>query len=74
MAGNSLFTGLKGKTHFGRPNFEMLFHAVSKKHPKVKKVGVFSCGPAGLTKSVCSACSSVSKFTRTQFPHFYENF
>ena len=35
MAGNSLFTGLKGKTHFGRPNFEMFFQAISNKHPKV---------------------------------------
>ena len=35
ISGTSLFNGLKGKTHFGRPNFEMFFQAISNKHPKV---------------------------------------
>ena len=30
-----MFTGLKAKTHFGRPNFEQILKQVSDKHPGV---------------------------------------
>ena len=35
ISGKSIFTGLKAKTHFGRPNFEQILKQVSDKHPGV---------------------------------------
>lgn len=37
-------TGLRSKTRFGRPDWNQIFDAVSKKHP-LKRVHVFYCGP-----------------------------
>lgn len=41
---------------------------------KVEKVGVFSCGPPGLTKNVEQACRQMNKRDQTHFVHHYENF
>ncbi|XP_014664293.1 PREDICTED: dual oxidase-like [Priapulus caudatus] len=71
----SIFTGLKAKNHFGRPQFAEIFKFVRAKHPRVNRVGVFSCGPPALTNSIGSACAEVN--TTRQLPnfmHFYENF
>ncbi|ELU06497.1 hypothetical protein CAPTEDRAFT_191097 [Capitella teleta] len=74
LSGRSTFTGLKAKTHFGRPNFDKIFEAVGNKHPQVQKVGVFSCGPPGLTKGVCEASKNTSCTEKTMFIHHFENF
>ena len=44
MSSKSMFTGLKGRTHFGRPNFDKIFDAVRIKHPKVSNEILFMGG------------------------------
>ncbi|NXN80294.1 DUOX2 oxidase, partial [Bombycilla garrulus] len=70
----SLFTGLRSITHFGRPPFVPFFSSLQDVHHKVPKIGVFSCGPPGLTKSVEQACQQMNKKDQTYFAHHYENF
>ena len=42
---------------------------------QVSKIGVFSCGPNPLTKSVSNACEQVNRGRRLPyFIHHYENF
>ncbi|XP_010190709.1 PREDICTED: dual oxidase 1-like, partial [Mesitornis unicolor] len=70
----SLFTGLRSITHFGRPPFVPFFNSLQEVHPEVQKIGVFSCGPPGMTKSVEKACRQLNKKDQTFFAHHYENF
>ncbi|KAM8973226.1 dual oxidase 1-like [Pelodytes ibericus] len=70
----SLLTGLRSITHFGRPPFVDFFNSLQAVHPKVKKIGVFSCGPPGMTKNVEAACRKVNKRDESCFVHHYENF
>ncbi|XP_069621906.1 dual oxidase 1 isoform X1 [Ranitomeya imitator] len=70
----SLFTGLRSITHFGRPQFELFFTSLQEVHPEVKKIGVFSCGPPGMTKNVEKACQMHNKKDQTHFTHHFENF
>ncbi|NWS87624.1 DUOX2 oxidase, partial [Toxostoma redivivum] len=70
----SLFTGLRSITHFGRPPFILFFNSLQEVHPEVQKIGVFSCGPPGMTKSVEHACRQMNKKDQTYFAHHYENF
>uniref|UniRef100_H0X7P0 NAD(P)H oxidase (H2O2-forming) n=1 Tax=Otolemur garnettii TaxID=30611 RepID=H0X7P0_OTOGA len=70
----SLFTGLRSVTHFGRPPFEPFFNSLQEVHPQVRKIGVFSCGPPGMTKNVEKACQLVNKRDQAHFMHHYENF
>ncbi|XP_054858275.1 dual oxidase 2 [Eublepharis macularius] len=70
----SLFTGLRSITHFGRPPFIPFFCSLQEVHPEVKKIGVFSCGPPGMTKNVEKACKKINKRDQTYFVHHYENF
>lgn len=42
--------------------------------PQVGKIGVFSCGPPGLTKNVEKACQQMNKRDQAHFMHHYENF
>ncbi|XP_051776570.1 dual oxidase 1 [Erpetoichthys calabaricus] len=70
----SLFTGLRSVTHFGRPPFVPFFNSLQDVHPEVSKIGVFSCGPPGLTKNVEKACRQINKRDQTHFIHHYENF
>ncbi|XP_037690014.1 dual oxidase 2 [Choloepus didactylus] len=70
----SLFTGLRSVTHFGRPPFEPFFNSLQEVHPQVKKIGVFSCGPPGMTKNVEKACQLINRQDRANFMHHYENF
>ncbi|XP_003791842.1 dual oxidase 1 [Otolemur garnettii] len=70
----SLFTGLRSVTHFGRPPFEPFFNSLQEVHPQVRKIGVFSCGPPGMTKNVEKACQVINRQDRTHFSHHYENF
>ena len=41
---------------------------------KVRTVGVFSCGPPGLTKGVEKACHNTSRSCKARFEHHFENF
>ncbi|XP_006883008.1 PREDICTED: dual oxidase 2 [Elephantulus edwardii] len=70
----SLFTGLRSITHFGRPPFELFFNSLQEVHPQVRKIGVFSCGPPGMTKNVEKACQLLNQQDRAHFMHHYENF
>ncbi|XP_047396007.1 dual oxidase 2 isoform X1 [Sciurus carolinensis] len=70
----SLFTGLRSVTHFGRPPFEPFFNSLQEVHPQVRKIGVFSCGPPGMTKNVEKACQLVNRQDQAHFMHHYENF
>lgn len=70
----SLFTGLRSITHFGRPPFERFFNSLQEVHPKVQKIGVFSCGPPGMTKNVEKACQLINQQDQAHFVHHYENF
>ncbi|XP_058854806.1 dual oxidase 2-like isoform X1 [Acipenser ruthenus] len=70
----SLFTGLRAITHFGRPPFVPFFNSLQEVHPEVGKIGVFSCGPPGLTKNVEKACQQINKRDHAHFIHHYENF
>ncbi|XP_055791016.1 dual oxidase 2-like [Salvelinus fontinalis] len=70
----SLFTGLRSVTHFGRPPFVSFFSSLQEVHPEVGKIGVFSCGPPGLTKNVEKGCQQMNKRDQTHFIHHYENF
>ncbi|XP_062404238.1 dual oxidase 1 isoform X2 [Sardina pilchardus] len=70
----SVFTGLRSVTHFGRPPFLSFFSSLQEVHPEVGKIGVFSCGPPGLTKNVEKACRQMNKQDQAHFIHHYENF
>ncbi|XP_061451047.1 dual oxidase 2 [Rhineura floridana] len=70
----SLFTGLRSITHFGRPPFVPFFCSLQEVHPEVRKIGVFSCGPPGMTENVEKACQKINKRDQTYFVHHYENF
>ncbi|XP_072881154.1 dual oxidase 2-like [Hemitrygon akajei] len=74
VSNRSLFTGLQSITHFGRPQFVPFFSSLVDVHSEVTKVGVFSCGPPGMTKNVEKACKDMNKRHKMQFHHHYENF
>uniref|UniRef100_H2ZL35 NAD(P)H oxidase (H2O2-forming) n=1 Tax=Ciona savignyi TaxID=51511 RepID=H2ZL35_CIOSA len=74
ISGKSLFTGLRAVTHFGRPDFTDFFATLGEEHPSVENFGVFSCGPAPMTKGVENACSSLNKYTGPTYSHHFENF
>ncbi|KAK3766013.1 hypothetical protein RRG08_002256 [Elysia crispata] len=74
IAGLSMFTGLRAKTHFGRPKFTEFFEALKMVHEDVPQIGVFSCGPAALTRNVNQACAENNAYTGPSLIHHYENF
>ena len=57
----SMFTGLKAINHFGRPDMPSFLKFVQKKHSYVSKVGVFSCGPGAMTRSVTEGVEAVNR-------------
>ncbi|XP_035207728.1 dual oxidase 2-like isoform X3 [Stegodyphus dumicola] len=74
VCGRSLFTGLRAKTHFGRPDFEVFLNSLRLEHSEVSKIGVFSCGPPPMTRSVELSCEELNKHEGAIFVHHYENF
>ena len=44
--------------------YNLLFQFVQKKHSYVSKVGVFSCGPGMMTKSVTDGVEAVNRSER----------
>ncbi|XP_054706944.1 dual oxidase 2-like [Uloborus diversus] len=74
VCGRSLFTGLRSKTHFGRPDFDLFFNSLRQEHSDVSKIAVFSCGPPLMTRSVQLSCDELNKHEGAIFVHHYENF
>ncbi|GFT66944.1 hypothetical protein NPIL_295941 [Nephila pilipes] len=74
VCGRSLFTGLRSKTHFGRPDFQVFFNSLRSEHSDVSKIAVFSCGPPLMTRSVQASCEELNKHEGAIFVHHYENF
>ncbi|XP_014669657.1 PREDICTED: dual oxidase-like isoform X2 [Priapulus caudatus] len=73
FSSRSMFTGLRGFTHFGRPNFSALFSSIQRTHLMVPKVGVFSCGPSSLNNSVAKTCDTLNRMGRIPYLiHQYE--
>merc|ERR1719430_2467420 len=75
LSKRSLFTGLKARNHFGRPDMSAFLRFVQRKHSYVSKVGVFSCGPRAVTRANSRACEQVNKNRRLPyFVNHFENF
>lgn len=75
ISNRSMFTGLKAVNHFGRPDMISFLKFVQQQHSYVSKVGVFSCGPSALTKSISQACETVNNNRKLPYyMHHYENF
>ncbi|XP_037531665.1 NADPH oxidase 1 [Nematolebias whitei] len=68
-------TGLKQKTHYGRPNWDKEFDQVRKENP-TSTVGTFLCGPAALATVLEKKCAKYSDVDprKTKFYFNKENF
>ncbi|XP_029296857.1 NADPH oxidase 1 [Cottoperca gobio] len=68
-------TGLKQKTHYGRPEWDKEFEQVRKENP-TSVVGTFLCGPAVLAKVLEKKCAKYSDVDprKTKFYFNKENF
>lgn len=68
-------TGLKQKTHFGRPVWDKEFEQVRKENP-TSVVGTFLCGPEALAKVLEKKCAKYSDVDprKTKFYFNKENF
>ncbi|KAJ8351183.1 hypothetical protein SKAU_G00226590 [Synaphobranchus kaupii] len=68
-------TGLKQKTHYGRPNWDREFEQICKENP-TSVVGTFLCGPAVLAKTLEKKCIKYSDvdLRKTKFYFNKENF
>ncbi|KAJ1548541.1 hypothetical protein HK405_002789 [Cladochytrium tenue] len=68
-------TGLRSPTYYGRPNFDQIFKGMRQSHPGTD-IGVFFCGPKGLSKSLHKACNRWTEATKNGTRFFYgkENF
>lgn len=74
LSGRSLFTGMRAVTHFGRPDFNTFFDSLAIEHGLLPKIGVFSCGPPGMTNGVEEACAASNRYEGPAFIHHFENF
>jgi dual oxidase len=74
LSGRSLFTGLRAITHFGRPDFNQFFDGLQEEYVLLPQIGVFSCGPPGMTNGVEAACAVTNRFEGPAFLHHFENF
>ncbi|XP_076328078.1 dual oxidase-like [Tachypleus tridentatus] len=75
ISNSSIFTGLKAINHFGRPDMINFLKFIRKKYSHMNKVGVFSCGPTTLTKSITTAIDTVNNARiLPRFIHRFENF
>ncbi|XP_067313446.1 NADPH oxidase 1 [Pseudorasbora parva] len=70
-----IITGLKQKTHYGRPNWDKEFEQVRQENPS-SVVGTFLCGPQALAKDLEKKCMKYSDVDprRTKFYFNKENF
>ncbi|XP_036404541.1 NADPH oxidase 1 isoform X2 [Megalops cyprinoides] len=74
-ADTDVVTGLKQKTHYGRPNWDKEFEQIRKEHP-TSVVGTFLCGPQVLAKTLEKKCVKYSDVDprKTKFYFNKENF
>ncbi|KAL0581693.1 hypothetical protein V5O48_000399 [Marasmius crinis-equi] len=76
-AAKDTITSLRAPTHFGRPNWDKAFENIVGRH-SYTDVGVFYCGPPGLSKDLHSMCNKYSdprfKGTRFFYKKALENF
>ncbi|XP_062855965.1 NADPH oxidase 1 [Trichomycterus rosablanca] len=70
-----VITGLKQKTHYGRPNWDKEFEDVRQENPS-SVVGTFLCGPVSLAKDLEKKCAKYSDVDprKTKFYFNKENF
>ncbi|XP_074530464.1 NADPH oxidase 1 [Halichoeres trimaculatus] len=70
-----VITGLKQKTHFGRPAWDKEFELVRKENP-TSVVGTFLCGPGALAEVLAKKCAKYSDVDprKTKFYFNKENF
>ncbi|KFQ39349.1 NADPH oxidase 3 [Mesitornis unicolor] len=54
-----VITGLRQKTHYGRPKWDNEFKQLAENHPS-NSIGVFFCGPKTLSKTLRKMCNSYS--------------
>lgn len=76
MTGEDIISGLatNTRTHFGRPDWDAVFHDMVKKHPG-QNIGVFFCGPASFKKRLQVLCRQYSiNRDRVKFDFFAEIF
>lgn len=69
-------TGLRAKTHFGRPEWPKIFDSISLAHAN-KHIGVFFCGPPVLSHNLhafCNEYTAQNDATRARFYYNKENF
>jgi len=66
-------TSLRAPTHFGRPNWDVIFPSIADKHPHTD-VGVFFCGPPVLSKTLHQMSNKYSEPKGTRFFFGKENF
>lgn len=68
-------TGLRTKTNFGRPNWELIFKQTFEAHPATD-IGVFFCGPKALSTELHKMCVAHSDPRQggTRFFYNKENF
>jgi len=65
-------TGLQQKTHYGRPNWDLIFKQLADDHPNTS-TGVFFCGPAVLSDTLHTMCNKHST-AGARFVYNKENF
>ena len=67
-----LYTGLQQKTHYGRPNWDLIFKQLAEDHPNTS-TGVFFCGPQVLSDTLHKMCNKHSS-AGARFVYNKENF
>ena len=78
---NDPLTGLKSRTHYGRPNWKAMFTGmrdgiergtyIRGLAGKQSKVGVYFCGPSVLAKQLKKECQEASsEFVKCKFPSY----
>ncbi|CAF3712401.1 unnamed protein product [Rotaria sp. Silwood1] len=67
VATEDIFTGLKARTHFGRPRWESIFSGFIKDDTgfTADDINIFFCGPAAMRNAIQESC------TKHRF-HFYD--
>ena len=70
VAGDDIFTGLKARTHIGRPIWEKIFTEINpiENRTNANDVNVFFCGPPAMGKDIQQCC------TKHHFHYYEENF
>ncbi|PAA60475.1 hypothetical protein BOX15_Mlig031512g4 [Macrostomum lignano] len=66
-------TGLRTRTHYGRPNWDLELRGLAAKHPDTS-IGIFFCGPGQLAKDLNGRCNEFSNSTSSVFYFNKENF